>query len=334
MSNARTPFVVRFFSATGRTGWIALVLFALLTIVAVPVCHLMFQEGDALFISTFYVTLIGKIMCYAIVAVAMDLIWGYAGVLSLAQGLFFALGGYAFGMYLMRSIGLGGVYQSHLKIWNLIKSDSTLGQDEFVLILEDDARPSNYFLSEAFQSGEFRNILDWLYKHKPHGFYWGRANERIRGSIQNEFINKPDLTVSYGAHAYMLNCGLINILVDNGSVQNMAADVFIDYQFQNNIKGMYSPYYSFIRQESHILGQQWFSDDDVNRIYGSTTQPEWNGSDIEARDFEGIYEHVTSEMKNYISDAKYIKDMDFGMNDWISFQLKKSPSDINVYDFL
>ena len=44
----------------------------------------------------------------------MDLIWGYAGVLSLAQGLFFALGGYAFGMYLMRSIGLDGVYQSHL----------------------------------------------------------------------------------------------------------------------------------------------------------------------------------------------------------------------------
>ena len=114
MSNARTPFIVRFFSATGRTGWIAIVLFALLTIVAVPVCHLMFQEGDALYISTFYVTLIGKIMCYAIVAGAMDLIWGYAGVLSLAQGLFFALGGYAFGMYLMRSIGLDGVYKSHL----------------------------------------------------------------------------------------------------------------------------------------------------------------------------------------------------------------------------
>ena len=96
-----------------------------------------------------------------------------------------------------------GVYQSHLKIWNLIKSDTTLRQDDFVLILEDDARPSNYFLSEAFQSGEFRNILDWLYKHKPHGFYWGRADERIRGSITNEFINKPDLTLSYGAHAYM-----------------------------------------------------------------------------------------------------------------------------------
>lgn len=215
-----------------------------------------------------------------------------------------------------------GVYQSHLKIWNLIKSDTTLRQDDFVLILEDDARPSNYFLSEAFQSGEFRNILDWLYKHKPHGFYWGRADERIRGSITNEFINKPDLTLSYGAHAYMLNCNLIDTLIHNGSIQNMAADVFIDYEFETNIKGMYSPYYSFIRQESHILGQQWFSDDDVNRMYGSTTQPEWNGSDIDARDFEGIYENVTSEMEEYISDARYIKDMNFGPHDWIELQFK------------
>ena len=53
-------------------------------------------------------------MCYAIVALAMDLIWGYAGILSLGHGLFFALGGYAMGMYLMRSIGRDGVYQSDL----------------------------------------------------------------------------------------------------------------------------------------------------------------------------------------------------------------------------
>jgi urea transport system permease protein len=53
-------------------------------------------------------------MCYAIVAVAMDLIWGYAGILSLGHGLFFALGGYAFGMYLMRQIGRDGSYQSDL----------------------------------------------------------------------------------------------------------------------------------------------------------------------------------------------------------------------------
>ena len=55
------------------------------------------------------VTLVGKIMCYAIVALAMDLIWGYTGILSLGHGLFFALGGYAMGMYLMRQIGRDGV---------------------------------------------------------------------------------------------------------------------------------------------------------------------------------------------------------------------------------
>ena len=53
-------------------------------------------------------------MCYALVAVAMDLIWGYGGILSLGHGLFFALGGYAFGMYLMRQIGRDGSYQSDL----------------------------------------------------------------------------------------------------------------------------------------------------------------------------------------------------------------------------
>ncbi|VTP67969.1 leucine/isoleucine/valine transporter permease subunit [Leclercia adecarboxylata] len=53
-------------------------------------------------VSTWMLTLVGKILCYAIVAVALDLVWGYAGMLSLGHGLFFALGGYAMGMYLMR----------------------------------------------------------------------------------------------------------------------------------------------------------------------------------------------------------------------------------------
>jgi ABC-type branched-subunit amino acid transport system permease subunit len=53
-------------------------------------------------------------MCYALCAVALDLVWGYCGVLSLGHGLFFALGGYAMGMYLMRQIGRDGVYQSDL----------------------------------------------------------------------------------------------------------------------------------------------------------------------------------------------------------------------------
>jgi urea transport system permease protein len=64
--------------------------------------------------SDYAVALVGKIMCYAICALAMDLIWGYTGILSLGHGLFFALGGYAMGMYLMRQIGRDGNYHSDL----------------------------------------------------------------------------------------------------------------------------------------------------------------------------------------------------------------------------
>ena len=87
---------------------------ALVLLVVVPVCNLAVPAGSFFHVSDYTVTLIGKIMCYAIVALAMDLIWGYAGILSLGHGLFFALGGYAMGMYLMRSIGRDGVYKSHL----------------------------------------------------------------------------------------------------------------------------------------------------------------------------------------------------------------------------
>ncbi|MGG7445377.1 urea ABC transporter permease subunit UrtC [Kosakonia oryzendophytica] len=64
---------------------------------------------NPLAISTYTLTLIGKILCYAIVAVALDLVWGYAGLLSLGHGLFFALGGYAMGMYLMRQAAGDGL---------------------------------------------------------------------------------------------------------------------------------------------------------------------------------------------------------------------------------
>ena len=98
----------------GPRGWTILGVCALLAFAAFPVLHLVVPAGSALHVSTFWVTLIGKIMCYAIVALAMDLIWGYAGILSLGHGLFFALGGYAMGMYLMRQIGRQGQYQSDL----------------------------------------------------------------------------------------------------------------------------------------------------------------------------------------------------------------------------
>ncbi len=87
---------------------------ALVLLVVVPFCNLVVPPDSVFHISNTTVTLVGKIMCYAIVALAMDLIWGYTGILSLGHGVFFALGGYAMGMYLMRSIGRDGVYKSDL----------------------------------------------------------------------------------------------------------------------------------------------------------------------------------------------------------------------------
>lgn len=98
----------------GPRGWVALAAVCALSFVVLPVLALALPPGHALHVSQYWITLIGKIMCYAIVALAMDLIWGYAGILSLGHGLFFALGGYAMGMYLMRQIGREGQYQSEL----------------------------------------------------------------------------------------------------------------------------------------------------------------------------------------------------------------------------
>ena len=106
-------FPGRFFAATPAKGWTALGAFAI-AISALSGLHLFTASGTALHVSDYVITVGGKIMCYAIVAVAMDLIWGYAGILSLGHGVFFALGGYGFGMYLMRGIGRDGVYQSML----------------------------------------------------------------------------------------------------------------------------------------------------------------------------------------------------------------------------
>jgi urea transport system permease protein len=78
--------------------------------VAVPVLNLVVPPSSALHVSTYLVALFGKYACYALLALSIDLIWGYCGILSLGHGAFFALGGYAMGMYLMRQIGTRGVY--------------------------------------------------------------------------------------------------------------------------------------------------------------------------------------------------------------------------------
>ena len=89
----------------------ALFLFAMAAIaVLVPVLNLALPQTSAFHLPTYLVALFGKYICYALLALSIDLIWGYCGILSLGHGAFFALGGYAMGMYLMRQIGTRGVY--------------------------------------------------------------------------------------------------------------------------------------------------------------------------------------------------------------------------------
>jgi len=78
--------------------------------VLIPLLNLAVPEDSVFHLSTYTVSLLGKYLCYALLALAVDLIWGYAGILSLGHGAFFALGGYAMGMYMMRQIGARGVY--------------------------------------------------------------------------------------------------------------------------------------------------------------------------------------------------------------------------------
>ena len=127
-------------------GWTAVLAAVIAIAVMVPVLNLMVPAGSAFHLSDFSVTLLGKILCYAICALAMDLIWGYTGILSLGHGLFFALGGYAMGMYLMRQIGTDGQYKSEMPDfmvflnwkefpWHWALSDSFVAQMLFVVLV-------------------------------------------------------------------------------------------------------------------------------------------------------------------------------------------------------
>jgi urea transport system permease protein len=123
--------------SVARAGTRAGVLIALLAVcLLAPLLNLAVPAGHPLHLSDYAVALIGKIMCYAICALAMDLIWGYTGILSLGHGLFFALGGYAMGMYLMRQIGRDGNYQSDLP--------------DFMVFLDWKRLPWHWALSDSF----------------------------------------------------------------------------------------------------------------------------------------------------------------------------------------
>lgn len=88
--------------------WVIAIFLAIA--VLVPMANLLIPPGQFGHVPTYLVSLMGKYLAYAILALALDLVWGYCGILSLGHGAFFALGGYAMGMYLMRQIGTRGVY--------------------------------------------------------------------------------------------------------------------------------------------------------------------------------------------------------------------------------
>jgi len=119
-----------------RAGWSSFIVALLVVCAVAPVLNLLVPEASAFHLSDYMVGLLGKIMCYAICALAMDLIWGYTGILSLGHGLFFALGGYMMGMYLMRQIGTDGNYKSELP--------------DFMVFLDWKELPWHWALSDSF----------------------------------------------------------------------------------------------------------------------------------------------------------------------------------------
>ena len=106
-SSSASPFA---FLTQSRAAMITLGLL-LAAAVIVPILNLMVPAASALHVPTWAVTLLGKYLTYALLALSVDLVWGFCGILSLGHGAFFALGGYAMGMYLMRQIGERGVYK-------------------------------------------------------------------------------------------------------------------------------------------------------------------------------------------------------------------------------
>lgn len=149
----------------GPKGWSAVLAAVLVIAVLVPVLNLVVPEGHALHLSDYAVTLTGKILCYAICALAMDLIWGYTGILSLGHGLFFALGGYGMGMYLMRQIGTDGNYKSELP--------------DFMVFLNWKALPWHWAVSDSFIAQALLIVL--VPGALAFVFGWFAFRSRIKG---------------------------------------------------------------------------------------------------------------------------------------------------------
>jgi urea transport system permease protein len=131
----------------------------------VPLLHLAVPAGSFLHLPEHYVSLLGKILCFAICALALDLIWGYTGILSLGHGLFFALGGYSMGMYLMRQIGRDGQYR--------------MDMPDFMVFLNWKEFPWHWALSDSFVAMLILAVL--VPAALAFVFGWFAFRSRIKG---------------------------------------------------------------------------------------------------------------------------------------------------------
>ncbi|MDB5895534.1 MAG: urea transporter permease subunit UrtC, partial [Rhodoferax sp.] len=169
MRNPITPLTAVSLPAKGplltRAGWSSFFVALIVVCAVVPLLNLWIPAGSPFHMSDYAIALVGKIMCYAICALAMDLIWGYTGILSLGHGLFFALGGYMMGMYLMRQIGRDGNYKSDLP--------------DFMVFLDWKELPWHWTLSGSFGATLFLVVFVPGLVAAVFGFFAFRS--RIKG---------------------------------------------------------------------------------------------------------------------------------------------------------
>ena len=152
--------------ARGDGGVRLAVLLVVAATAAAPLLNIYAPEGSALHVPTWSVSLIGKYMCFALLALSVDLVWGYCGILSLGHGAFFALGGYAMGMHLMRRIGDRGVY-GHPEL------------PDFMVFLDWDSLPW-YWL--GFDSFAFAAVMALLVPGAlAFAFGWFAFRSRVTG---------------------------------------------------------------------------------------------------------------------------------------------------------
>jgi urea transport system permease protein len=167
-----------------RGGQIFLALLAL-AVVLVPLLNLLVSESNPLHISTYTVTLLGKYLAFALLAIAVDLAWGYLGILSLGHGAFFALGGYAMGMYLMRQIGDRGVYGNPLL-------------PDFMVFLDWDSLPWFWYGFDMFwfavmmamlAPGLLAFVFGWLaFRSRVTGVYFSIITQALTYALMLAFF--------------------------------------------------------------------------------------------------------------------------------------------------